>query len=109
MKDKSAWRTLRKFFRDEAYLSLGEVPGHSLGMREKGPETEALIESGHLEKVGETPVYINGPTQGVVVKNALKVIGVVAAGAAITLGAYGATRRIRKSRKGKPAKQDASG
>lgn len=109
MKDKSAWRTLRKFFRDEAYLGLGEVPGHSLGMREKGPETEALIESGHLEKVGETPLYINGPTQGVVVKKALKVIGVVAAGAAITLGAYGATQRIRKGHKDKPAKQDRDG
>lgn len=98
MKDKSALRTLRKFFRDEAYLGLGEVPGHSLGMREQSPETDALIESGHLEKVGETPIYINGPTRGIVVKNALKVIGVVAAGAAITLGAYGATKHIRKGK-----------
>jgi hypothetical protein len=100
MKDKSALRTLRKFFRDEAYIGLGEVPGHNLGMREQGPETDALIESGHLEKVGETPIYINGPAQGVVVKNALKVIGAVAAGAAITLGAYGATKQIRKRKKG---------
>lgn len=87
-----------KFFRDEAYIGLGEVPAHGIGMRDSGPETEALIKSGHLEKVGEAPVYINGPKKGVVVK-ALTIVGITAAGVAIT---YVATKEVKKiSRKRK--------
>lgn len=47
---------------------ISEVPAHNLGMKEEGAETEALIESGHLQRIGEVPFYTTAPSRGVVVK-----------------------------------------
>lgn len=106
---KEIWeKTMGRFFRNEAYIGLGEVPAHGIGMRGESPETEALIESGHLERVGEVPVYINGPEKGVVVKRVLKaveVVGIVAAGAAIT---YAATKEVKKIRRKRKNREDQS-
>lgn len=45
-----------------------QAPGHDLVMRAEDAEAEALINSGHLKKEGETSVYVERPRREIVVR-----------------------------------------
>lgn len=97
-RDKFAAGFRRFLKRQEDGEPLGEVPGHALGVRSEGPETDELLKNGHLEKVGEVHHYIDRPVKGIVVRRAAKVAGIAAAGAIAVIAAYEGIKLVKRKR-----------